>query len=68
MAPIVNGRRPDVPELPLRVVTRWAQGSERDDGHPLYYFAPGLDSGTQGAGVTAFGGTFNTVNVSGAVG
>ena len=38
------------------------------NGHPLYYFAPALDSGTQGAGVTAFGGTFNTVNVSGAVG
>jgi predicted lipoprotein with Yx(FWY)xxD motif len=38
------------------------------DGHPLYYFAPALDSGTQGAGVTAFGGTFNTVNVSGTVG
>jgi predicted lipoprotein with Yx(FWY)xxD motif len=38
------------------------------NGHPLYYFAPALDSGTEGAGVTAFGGTFNTVNVSGAVG
>ncbi len=38
------------------------------DGHPLYYFAPHLDSGTEGAGATAFGGTFNTVNVSGAVG
>jgi predicted lipoprotein with Yx(FWY)xxD motif len=38
------------------------------NGHPLYYFAPALDSGTQGAGVKAFGGTFNTVNVSGAVG
>jgi predicted lipoprotein with Yx(FWY)xxD motif len=38
------------------------------NGHPLYYFAPALDSGTQGAGVTAFGGTFKPVNVSGAVG
>ena len=38
------------------------------NGHPLYYFANALDSGTEGAGVTAFGGTFNTVNVSGAVG
>jgi predicted lipoprotein with Yx(FWY)xxD motif len=38
------------------------------DGHPLYYFAPALDSGTQGAGVKAFGGTFDTVNVSGAIG
>jgi predicted lipoprotein with Yx(FWY)xxD motif len=38
------------------------------DGHPLYYFAHALDSGTEGAGVTAFGGTFNTVNVSGTVG
>jgi predicted lipoprotein with Yx(FWY)xxD motif len=38
------------------------------DGHPLYYFANALDSGTEGNGVTAFGGTFYTVNVSGAIG
>jgi predicted lipoprotein with Yx(FWY)xxD motif len=38
------------------------------NGHPLYYFSHALDSGTEGAGVTAFGGTFNPVNVSGAVG
>jgi predicted lipoprotein with Yx(FWY)xxD motif len=38
------------------------------NGHPLYYFANGLDTGTEGNGVTAFGGTFNIVNVSGAVG
>ena len=38
------------------------------NGHPLYYFANALDSGTQGNGVTAFGGTFNTVNTSGTVG
>lgn len=37
-------------------------------GHPLYYFADALDGGTEGNGVTAFGGTFNIVNVSGAVG
>jgi predicted lipoprotein with Yx(FWY)xxD motif len=37
-------------------------------GHPLYYFANALNSGTTGNGVTAFGGTFNTVNVSGALG
>ncbi|HEY1916421.1 MAG TPA: hypothetical protein VGH27_12675 [Streptosporangiaceae bacterium] len=38
------------------------------NGHPLYYFANALDTGTQGNGVTAFGGTFNAVNVSGAIG
>ena len=38
------------------------------NGHPLYYFADALDSGTEGNGITAFGGTFNIVNVSGAVG
>jgi predicted lipoprotein with Yx(FWY)xxD motif len=38
------------------------------NGHPLYFFANALGSGTQGNNVTAFGGTFNTVNVSGAVG
>jgi predicted lipoprotein with Yx(FWY)xxD motif len=38
------------------------------NGHPLYYFANALDSGTEGNGITAFGGTFRTVNVSGAVG
>jgi predicted lipoprotein with Yx(FWY)xxD motif len=38
------------------------------DGHPLYYFSHALDSGTEGAGITVFGGTFNPVNVSGAVG
>jgi predicted lipoprotein with Yx(FWY)xxD motif len=38
------------------------------DKHPLYYFAGALDSGTEGNGITAFGGTFYTVNVSGAFG
>jgi predicted lipoprotein with Yx(FWY)xxD motif len=38
------------------------------NGHPLYYFAKALDGGTEGNGVSAFGGTFSTVNVSGAVG
>ncbi len=37
-------------------------------GHPLYFFALGLDSGISGAGVPAFGGTFNVVNVNGTVG
>jgi len=40
----------------------------RYNGHPLYYFANAPDSGTQGNGVMAFGGTFNTVNVSGSIG
>jgi predicted lipoprotein with Yx(FWY)xxD motif len=38
------------------------------NGHPLYFFAKALDSGTEGSNVMAFGGTFNIVNVSGAVG
>ena len=38
------------------------------NGHPLYFFSKALDSGTEGNNVTAFGGTFNIVNVSGAVG
>lgn len=38
------------------------------NGHPLYFFAKALDSGTEGRHVTIFGGTFNIVNVSGAVG
>ena len=38
------------------------------NGHPLYFFAKALDSGTEGNNVTAFGGTFDIVNVSGAVG
>jgi predicted lipoprotein with Yx(FWY)xxD motif len=38
------------------------------NGHRLYYFSHALDSGTEGDGVTAFGGTFHKVNVSGAVG
>jgi predicted lipoprotein with Yx(FWY)xxD motif len=37
-------------------------------GHPLYFFSKALDSGTEGNNVTAFGGTFNIVNVSGTVG
>jgi predicted lipoprotein with Yx(FWY)xxD motif len=37
------------------------------NGHPLYYFAVAF-TGTSGNGVKAFGGTFNTVNVSGALG
>ncbi len=39
------------------------------NGHPLYYFTKALITGdTSGNGVMAFGGTFNDVNVSGAVG
>jgi predicted lipoprotein with Yx(FWY)xxD motif len=39
------------------------------NGHPLYYFADALITGdTSGNNIMAFGGTFNTVNVSGAVG
>jgi predicted lipoprotein with Yx(FWY)xxD motif len=38
------------------------------NGHPLYYFAFALDSGTEGNGISVDGGTFNIVNVSGAVG
>lgn len=37
-------------------------------GHPLYFFSHGLDSGTSGAGVTAFGGTFQVIGTSGMVG
>src|SRR5260370_35122647 len=37
-------------------------------GHPLYFFALGLDSGISGAGVPAFGGTFNGGNGNGTVG
>jgi predicted lipoprotein with Yx(FWY)xxD motif len=37
------------------------------NSHPLYFFSKALDGGTEGNNVTAFGGTFNTVNVSGAV-
>jgi predicted lipoprotein with Yx(FWY)xxD motif len=38
------------------------------NGHPLYFFSHALDAGTEGAGITAFGGTFNTVNTAGTVG
>jgi predicted lipoprotein with Yx(FWY)xxD motif len=38
------------------------------NGHPLYFFSKGLDNGTSGAGISAFGGTFNVVNVAGTVG
>jgi predicted lipoprotein with Yx(FWY)xxD motif len=38
------------------------------NGHPLYFFALGLNSGTSGAGAPAFGGVFNLVNTNGTVG
>jgi predicted lipoprotein with Yx(FWY)xxD motif len=38
------------------------------NGHPLYYFAKALDSGTEGAGIKVFGGVFNVVNIDGSVG
>jgi predicted lipoprotein with Yx(FWY)xxD motif len=37
-------------------------------GHPLYFFAKDLSSGTSGNGMTAFGGTFLVVNTDGTVG
>ena len=37
-------------------------------GHPLYFFSHGLNGSTSGAGITAFGGTFQVVNTSGTVG
>jgi predicted lipoprotein with Yx(FWY)xxD motif len=36
------------------------------NGHPLYYFGLAFE-GTSGNGVTAFGGTFNIVNVDGSI-
>lgn len=38
------------------------------NGHPLYFFAPQLNSTTKGNGVTAFGGTFHVVNTTGTLG
>jgi len=38
------------------------------NGHPLYFFAQGLNNGTSGAGISAFGGTFYVVNVDGTLG
>jgi predicted lipoprotein with Yx(FWY)xxD motif len=38
------------------------------NGHPLYFFALGLNSGTSGAGAAVFGGVFNLVNTNGTVG
>jgi predicted lipoprotein with Yx(FWY)xxD motif len=38
------------------------------NGHPLYFFALGLNSGTSGAGAPVFGGVFNLVNTNGTVG
>lgn len=37
-------------------------------GHPLYFFAQALNTSTAGNGITAFGGTFYTVNVNGTLG
>jgi predicted lipoprotein with Yx(FWY)xxD motif len=37
-------------------------------GHPLYFFALALNSGTGGAGAPVFGGTFNIVKANGTVG
>jgi predicted lipoprotein with Yx(FWY)xxD motif len=38
------------------------------NGHPLYFFAKGLNGGTSGAGKSAAGGTFHVVTAAGAVG
>ncbi len=38
------------------------------DGHPLYFFSHDLTNGTSGAGVTAFGGTFQVIGSDGTVG
>jgi len=38
------------------------------NGHPLYFFAQGLNTSTVGNGITAFGGTFHIVNVKGTIG
>jgi predicted lipoprotein with Yx(FWY)xxD motif len=38
------------------------------NGHPLYFFAPQLNSTTKGNGVSAFGGIFYDVNTTGSLG
>jgi predicted lipoprotein with Yx(FWY)xxD motif len=38
------------------------------DGHPLYFFSHDLTGGTSGAGITAFGGTFQVLGSDGTVG